>query len=157
MDYSILYKTDRVCWCLYQLTKDPDDLETFDHAVVLQHLDDFLASHPRAEFERIDEEIFHCLTNLVSVARMLDHLNLHRPKFRQVDQDVFLQDRPAWHLWASTLRDPRQRLCSTMNLGSSINPLNKFRTPKGRKDEKWLAQRELAVKNLGNMWEKART
>lgn len=72
------------------------------------------------------------------------------------DFDVYLQDRPALRLWLSTLRDPVGSLCSIGGLGSAMSPLSRFPMPKGRRDGKWLAQRDLAMHNLENLWGKPR-
>ena len=53
-------------------------------------------------------------------------------------------------------QDPVFMLSTDMGLGSAINPLNQFRMPTGRKDEKWLVRRDNAHMALQNLWAKAR-
>ena len=41
-DYSQLYRKDRIEWCLFNHTKDPEDITRFERSMVLQHLEKFL-------------------------------------------------------------------------------------------------------------------
>lgn len=54
------------------------------------------------------------------------------------------------------MKDPVPILAVRMGLGSFINPLNKFRMPTDRKDEKWLARPDMAHSALRHLWVKAR-
>ncbi|CAD6580474.1 MAG: hypothetical protein ASARMPREDX12_009578 [Alectoria sarmentosa] len=80
-DYSQLYRKDRIGWCLYNLTKDPEDIYTFERSVVMQHLEKFLETCPGPETGRIDQEMYKCISDMAAVKRMLSILELHRPSF----------------------------------------------------------------------------
>ncbi len=155
-DYSQLYIKDRIGWCLYNLTKDPKDIFTFECSVVLQHLEKYLETCPRREIERIDQEMYKCISDMAAVERMLSILELHRPNFEFHAQKPFRQPRQAWqvHLWL--LIKPSDVTCAQMDLGSILESSAKFRMPVGRRDEQWLAQRDRAQQNLNDLWKKAR-
>lgn len=90
-DYSQLYRKDRLGWCIYNLSKDADDKYTFERSVVLQHLEKFLETCSRQETERIDQEMYKCISNMAAVERMLSILGLHRPNFTFSAQNPFHQ------------------------------------------------------------------
>lgn len=155
-DYSQLYRKDRIGWCLYNLTKDPKDIFTFERSVVLQHLEKYLETCPRREVERIDQEMYKCISDMAAVERMLSVLELHRPNFGYLDQPPFRQPKQAWQVHFRLLIKPSNMTCAQMDLGSILDSSAKFRMPTGRRDEQWLAQRDRAQQNLNDLWKKAR-
>lgn len=156
-DYSQLYQKDRLGWCLYNLTKDPKDLYTFERSVVLQQLEKFLETCPRQEIERIDQEMYKCISHIAAVERMLSILGLHRPS-------TFLTRNPfhlsrsirAFQVHAFLDVRPTKMTCADMDLSSALESSTNFRMPTGRRDEHWLAQRDRAYQNLSDLWKKAR-
>ena len=155
-DYPQLYRKDRIGWCLYNLTKDPKDIFTFERSVVLQHLEKYLESCPRREVERIDKEMYKCISDMAIVERMLSILELHRPNFGYLAQEPFRQPKQAWQVHFWLLIKPSDMTCAQMDLGSTLESSAKFRMPKGKRDEQWLTQRDRAQQNLNDLWEKAR-
>lgn len=156
-DYSQLYRKDRLGWCIYNLTKDPKDLNTFERSVVLQHLEKFLETKEgRRDIDRIDPEMYRCISDMAAVERMLSILGLHRPNFGYLVQHPFLQPRLAWDIHFWLLMKPSNLTCTRMDLGSALESSTKFRMPIGRRDEQWLAQRDSAQQNLNGLWKKAR-
>ena len=155
-DYSQLYRTDRIGWCLYNLAKDPRGVNTFERSVVLQHLEKFLETCPRQEIERIDQQMYKCISEMAAIERMLSILELHRPNFAYLAQNAFSQLSEAWRvrLWLSV--KPSKLTCAEMDLGSALESSARFRMPMGRRDEEWLSQRDQAQLALGNLWGKAR-
>ncbi|KAF6227588.1 hypothetical protein HO173_012117 [Letharia columbiana] len=152
-DYTTLHRDDRIGWCLYQLTSNFDERHVFEPSAVLQYLDDFLDSCPRREAERIDQELQRCISELAAITRMMKLLDLHRPSFRLPSPDILQETRGAWQV----LNKLVIMLSAEMGLGSFINPLNQFRMPTGRKDENWLARRDIAHSALKSLWAKARS
>lgn len=150
-DYTTLHRDDRIGWCLFQLTADFDEKHVFEPSAVLQYLDDFLDNCPRKEAERIDQEMQRCISELAAITRMMKLLDLHRPSFRLPGPDI-LQETRAWQV----VNKLGIMLSAEKGLGSLINPVNQFRMPTGRKDEKWLARRDIAHSSLRNLWAKAR-
>ncbi|CAF9919707.1 hypothetical protein IMSHALPRED_004705 [Imshaugia aleurites] len=155
-DYTTLHRDDRIGWCLFQLTSSFDNPHTFEPSAVLQYLDDFIHSCPRKETERIDQEMQRSISELTAITRMRKILDLHRPSFRRPGPDILQETRAAWQVLNKLIQDPVPMLAVEMGLGSLINPLSRFRMPTGRKDEKWLAQRDTAYSALGYLWAKAR-
>ena len=155
-DYPQLYRKDRIGWCLYNLTKDPKDIFTFERSVVLQHLEKYLETCPRREFERIDQEMYKCISDMAAVERMLSILELHRPNFAYLAQNPFRQPRQAWQVRSRLSIKPSDMTCAQMNLGSTLESSAKFPMPMGKRDEQWLAQRDRAQQNLNDLWKKAR-
>lgn len=156
-NYSQLYQRDRLCWCLYNLTKDPKDLYTFERSVILQHLEKYLETKlGRQETERIDPEMYRCISDMAAVERMLSILELHRPNFEYLALHPFLQPRHAWQVHFWLLIKPSNLSCAKMDLGFVLESSAKFRMPTGRRDEQWLTQRDVAQQDLNDLWRKAR-
>ena len=155
-DYSQLYRKDRTGWCLYNLTKDPRDLFTFERSVVLQHLEKFLETCPRQETERIDQEMFKCISDMAAVERMLSILELHRPNFAYLAENPFFQPSQTWRVHFRLLLKPSKLTCAALGLGSALELSAKLRMPIGKRDEQWLSQRDQAQQALNDLWRKAR-
>ena len=156
-DYPQLYQKDRTGWCLYNLTKDHRDMNTFERSVVLQHLEKFLETCPRQETERIDHEMYKCISDMAAVERMLSILELHRPSVAYLAQNPFHQPSQAWRVHSRLLVKPSTLTCANMDLGSALESSARFRMPTGRRDEHWLSQRDQAQKALNDLWTKARS
>ena len=77
-DYQQLYHKDRIGWCLYSLTKDAQGMKISERSVVLQQPERFLENCPWPEVERIDREIYRCISDMAAVERMLIIEELHR-------------------------------------------------------------------------------
>ena len=155
-DYTNLYRDDRIGWCLYQLASNFDEQHIFEPSAVLQYLNDFLDDCPRKDHERIDQEMQRCISELAAITRMMKLLDLHRPSFPLPGPGILEETRPAWQVLNKLIQEPVPMLTVDMGLGSLIKPLNKFRMPTGRKDEKWLARRDMAHSALRDLWAKAR-
>ena len=155
-NYATLLRDDRIGWCLFQLKSDFDEQPVFEPSATLQYLDEFLETCPRKEAERIDQEMQRCITELATITRMRNLLDLHRPSFRLPGPDVLQETRAAWQVMNKTEKSQMIVLVTELGLGAPINPLNRFRRPTGRKDEKWLARRDLAHSALNTLWAKAR-
>lgn len=155
-DYSQLYQKDRIGWCLFNLTKDPRDVNTFERSVVMQHLEKFLETCPPQETERIDQEMYKCISDMAAVERMLSILELHRPNFAYLALSPFTLPGEAWRVHFWLLMKPSNLTCANMDLGSALEPLARVRMPMGRRDEQWLAQRDQAQQALSGLWRKAR-
>ena len=154
-DYSQLYRKDRTGWCLFNLTKDPRDLYTFERSVVLQHLEKFLETCPRQEIERIDQEMYKCISDMAAVERMLSILELHRPNFAYLAESPFSQPSQTWRVHRRLLVKPSKLTCADMGLGSALELSARFRMPAGKRDEQWLSQRDQAQQALNDLWRKA--
>ena len=155
-DYPQLYQKDRTGWCLYNLTNDSRDLNTFERSVVLQHLEKFLEICPRQETERIDQEMYKCISDMAAVERMLSILELHRPNFAYLATNPFSQLNHTWRVHYRLLKKPNKLTCADMGLGSALELSARFRMPTGKRDEQWLTQRDQAQQALNDLWRKAR-
>ena len=154
-DYSQLYRKDRIGCCLFNLTKDPEDITTFERSVVLQHLEKFLETCPRQEIERRSRDVQVYLGHGCS-RRILSMLKLHRPNFAYLAQNPFRQPRQAWRVYGWLLLKPSELSCASMDIGSALESSTRFRLPTGRRDEQWLSQRDQVQQNLSDLWKKAR-
>ncbi|CAF9921472.1 hypothetical protein IMSHALPRED_005180 [Imshaugia aleurites] len=163
-DPQNLYHRDRLAWCLFMLTIEPTTNLNLppnavnlgnDHHIVLQHLDSYLSSQPHKESQRIDSEMYGILTDLTALERMIDLLNLHRPKF----QSLKPEDMPKRHaVWLARVELPADTVlmaADEMDLGPAYTRLLES-FPNGRKDEIWLTQRDKAHKMLSLLWAQAR-
>ena len=155
-DYSQLYRKDRTGWCLYNLTKDTGDYFTFESSVVLQHLEKFLESCPRQETERIDQEMYKCISDRAAVERMLSILELHRPNFASHAQIFFFQPRQAWRVHSRLFAKPSRLTCTSLGMSSALEPA-RLRMPTGYRNEQWLDRRDQAQQALNDLWGKARS
>ena len=161
-DYSQLYRKDRTGWCLFNLTKDPRDVYTFERSVVLQHLERFLETCPRQEIERIDQEMYKCISDMAAVERMLSILELHRPNldhrpdFAYLAKNPFVQSSQTWRVHSQLLLKPYKLTCAELGLGSALELSAKLRMPTGKRDEQWLSQRDQAQQALDDVWRKVR-
>ena len=163
-DPQNLYHRDRLAWCLFMLTVEPiTDLNVppnavnlgNDHHIVLQHLDSYLSSQPHKESQRIDSEMYGILTDLTALERMIDLLNLHRPKFQSLKPEDMPKRHKVWFARVELPADTTLMAVNEMDLGPAYTRLlDSF--PKGKKDETWLKQREKGHKMLSLLWAQAR-
>lgn len=72
--------------------------------------------------------------------------------FKESGNEVYEQDRPAWHLWGTALHDPEEDSVIAKGLGSAMKPISRFSLPTGRRDGKWLVQHNSVFKDLNNLW-----
>ena len=134
-DYSQLYRKDRLGWCIYNLTKDSKDLNTFERSVVLQHLEKFLETKEgRRDIDRIDPEMYRRISDMAAVERMLSILGIHRPNFAYLNQHPLLQPRMACNVHFWLLMKPSNLSCARMDLSSVLESSARFRMPTGRRD-----------------------
>ena len=155
-DYPQLYKEDRLGWCIYNLTKDVTDRNTFERSVVLQHLEKYLESRSPEDRERIDHEMYKCISDMAAVERMLSVIELHRPNFAYVEQNPLHQRREAWLVHSRLVIKPLELNCVKLDLDSTLASSANFRMPTGRRDEQWLIERDRAHHNLGRLWKRAK-
>ena len=155
-DYPQLYEEDRLGWCLYNLSKDATNRNTFERSVVLQHLEKFLESCSPQDRKRIDHQMYKCISDMAAVERMLSIVGLHRPEFAYVEQSPFHQPREAWLVHSRLLIRPLDWNWSKLDLDSTLASSATFRMPTGRRDKQWLIERDRAHKNLGRLWKRAK-
>ena len=155
-DYETLWRKDQLFWCLCHLTRDQNQSPFLNLCLILQHLDDFFDSSGREEFERIDQEILICISDIAAIQKMLDLLELHHPRFQPCGPVVLHDNRPAWQTFTAAFSIPISFSVRTMGLGHDLRPLSKFRRPKGKKDERWLSKYDNALEALRHLWWKAR-
>ena len=114
-----------------------------NHQIILQHLDSFLSSPSYKESLRIDAEIYSVLEELTAALRMMDLLNLHRPKFKGLRP----KDMPKrFKLWLATYAPwarPLLMSVEEMSLGPAYKRVLRG-LPKGVRDEQWLEQHDAA-------------
>ena len=110
--------------------------------MVLQHLEKFLETCPRQETERIDQEMYKCVSDMAAVERMLSILELHRPNFAYIAKNPFSQPSQTWRVHSRLVLEPCKLTCADMGLGSALDMSARFRMPTGKRDEQWLSQRD---------------
>ena len=155
-DYPQLYEEDRLGWCLYNLAKDVKEWNTFERSLVLQHLEKFLEICSPQDRERIDHEMYKCISDMAAVERMLSILELHRPNFGYMEKNPFHQSRQAWLVHSRLLIRPLDFNSARLDLDSTSASSANFRMPTGRRDEQWLTERDRAQQNLGRLWKRAK-
>ena len=131
-------------------------MNTFERSVVLQHLEKFLESCSPQDRERIDHEMYKCISDMAAVERMLSIVGLHRPEFADVEQNPFHQPREAWLVHSRLLIRPLDWTCERLDLDSTLRSSANFRMPTGRRDEQLLIERDRAHQNLRRFWKRAR-
>ena len=55
----------------------------------------------------------------------------------------------------SRLDEVKPLLMTMDQIGAAISPLSKFRTPRGKRDEEWIAGRDVAQRALSDLWKAA--
>lgn len=106
----------------------------------------------------MDQEMYHLVSDLAAVNQMLHALRLQKPKFRELGiDDAKKEKRPAWWTLAQlSTRNNIPKRSSIWGLAPLVEPLERFRMPKGKKDLDWLARAEQCRANLDSLWDKAR-
>ena len=109
-----------------------------------------------AETERIDQEMYKCISDMAAVERMLSILELHRPDFAYLAEHPFSQPSRTWRVHLRLLLKPSTMTAADMGLGSALELSARSRIPTGKRDEQWLSQRDQAQQALNDLWRKAR-
>ena len=153
VNLKYMHEKDRLLWCICVLSMEPDDQFPWDIAFVLQQLDDHLARSSRAEAARIGPIAHGYVSEVAAIHQILSNLRLHRPFYPTVSlSDAKNEDRLLWRFMIKMPgedelhRDP-------VKCGQAIQPLSRFRMPKGRRDKAWLSSADGARKELVKVWE----
>lgn len=154
-DYQHAHRAEPMGWCFYHLMQDSERSASFENGSVLQHLDNILISQPAKEAERLDQEIYRCLSDIAALERMADLLEYHRPLFNLPDDEELRHDPRQVFQIKNKLHQVRRVGNPAVGLGSALQPLCEFSLPQ-RKDTKWLTQRDRGYQLLGNLWSVAR-
>ncbi len=154
-NYKDSYRAERIGWCFYHLVQDSECSTSFENALVLQHLDNYLNSQPKEEAERLDQEIYRCLSDIAALERMAELLEYHRPIFVLPDPEELRQDPRQIFQIKGKLQQASDSTNHLRGLGQALKPLCGFSLPEKR-DMKWLAQRDLGCQKLSNFWMVAR-
>ncbi len=154
---NTLYLKDRLTWCLYNLTRDSKAIRAFSISVVVQHLDEFLATCSKAEAARMDEDVYYCVSDLAAANQILEALHLQRPRY-QVPR--IRGEKPGqlslYRTEVSLDGNGTEMRSSGFGLGQFVQPLDKLKMPKGKKDPTWLRQADQVRQNLDKLWDSAR-
>ncbi len=155
-NYQDAHRAERTSWCLYHLMQDSDRSAAFENALVLQHLDNSPNSQLAKEADKIDQEIYRCLSDIAALERMADLLEFHRPMFGLPDAEELREDpRQAFQV-KSKLHEASGEGNHAVGLGPAIRPLCDFSLPLKR-DMMWVAERDHGCQLLSNVWSVART
>ena len=155
-DYNTFHDRDKIGWCLYLLTRERENIQTFAPMLVLQYLERHLSCCSPAESQRLDETMRKHISNLAAVERMSCLLDLRRPVFKVLSLLDIHEDRPVSQVLQKIELSTKNLRTSDLELGAAYSPLEKFRMPRGKKDEAWLAQSDSAHKALAQLWSSAR-
>lgn len=155
-NYQDAHRAERTSWCLYHLMQDSERSASFENALVLQHLDNSLNSQLAKEADKIDQEIYRCLSDIVALERMAALLEFHRPIFRLPDAEELRQDPRQVFQVKSKLHEASGEGSPTVGLGPAIRPLCEFSLPLKR-DMMWVAERDRGCQLLSSVWSVART
>lgn len=138
-DIKDVFEKDLLDWCLHQLQGAPDEQRRFDHVMLFNFLDDHLAVSSAKERARLDEILFHKLSDYAAIHEMLVAIRPHQPQNANRALDVFAQDcdRRAWR----PKRKERNLKLKDNDSWTFASLLRKFywtEIPSGRKDCKRL-------------------
>ena len=130
---------------------------------MLQFLDDYLASNP-SDLRQINGEIIKQLSIITSSARIMDNIELQRPRIGPANRQMLRQNRPAFKWLANGLENfglqmtGKKRTFNTndMDIGQLLLPMNKFHVPKGKRTIMWLTECDAVYAALNTIWEQAR-
>lgn len=117
---------DRLMWCPYLVTLDPDELTDYDIPLVLKHLDDYLHKYSRAEVGRINLVMYRSISVLTVLHRINTALKPRRrcyPKMRRWFMEI--SDRPLW-LFCSRNPDESKLFSKPRWWAMAIRPLDKY-------------------------------
>lgn len=129
----ILYKKERLWWCLMQLLGDVECRARFHYATVFDMLERHLESASAEERGRLDGLLYEHLSDHVTIIEILWAIRMHypRPAFHAHDADGFKSRFASKYATAKKL----DCMCSVGRV------LDKFQTvppPSGPKDRAWL-------------------
>ncbi|KAF2130934.1 hypothetical protein P153DRAFT_251278, partial [Dothidotthia symphoricarpi CBS 119687] len=147
------YRTEKLWWILTQLQGPPDSETRFRYAMLLDMLDDHLASSTPEERARLDEILYENLSDYVTLIELLWAIRMHCPRstIRSISDCVQTEDRIYWRIIKG-----RDVITSSDNI-SMIKSLTVFRAttpPSGQRNHGWLQQFDNLHSALRDYWRK---
>lgn len=125
-------------------------IRSYDIAIILKSLDLYLRKCRKAEAGKIDYITYNRVTDLAAAYRILAALRMHRPfiSVRYISETEIIKTRDTltWRLWrhddeiAEVLDDLRK-----FRFGTAFHNLDRYRMPRGKKDQQWLERANSAV------------
>lgn len=145
-----LYREQKMWWLLLQLTDEPDSGTRFSYPMILDLLEDHLATADRQERGRLDDILYAKLSDYLILLEMLFAIQFHRPKttIRLRIDCQRTENRLAWHVPMGCLLPggddaPVQRKIKTF-ISTEI--------PSGGKNRQWLEVFDKAHSASQSLW-----
>jgi hypothetical protein len=144
------YRDDPLWWCLLQLLGPPDDQQKFPTMLMLEFLNEHLATASRAERSRLDEVLFEKLSDYATVMELLAAVRMHFPKctIRAADEILKAESRLAWRRTSSK----KIAWHGHYETGQQLRQFQKLTPPSGRRDHSWLQAFDAGHASLQRFW-----
>ncbi|KAI8943313.1 hypothetical protein NX059_001333 [Plenodomus lindquistii] len=128
--------THRLWWCLMSLLGDPDLPTRIPYAHVVGILDDHLASASPKERARLDEVLYDRFSDHISLVKIYETLNLHRPMVpkRNAKDCKEQEKRFSW----KRVDLLEKNVGSNPGIISALRAFEQAPVPAGGKSRKWL-------------------
>ncbi|KAI8943314.1 hypothetical protein NX059_001334 [Plenodomus lindquistii] len=147
------YRKERMWWIFTQLGGPPDSETRFRYAMLLDMLDDHLASSSADERGRLDEVHYEKLSDYVILLQLLWAVRMHRPRNsnHMIEQCAKTEDRLYWRV----LNHERPSALNRTDFSSTTVALAAFQAavpPSGQRNLEWLKSFEHLHGTLQNYW-----
>ena len=159
--FNQLHKTDQILHCLMALCEGTMTRQNWDMALVLKSLDLYLAKCGTKEARKIDPIVDSKTADIAAMYRILTAVRMHRPKppllYTLSTEIPSKTGKGTLRIWP--YRDKLKELFEnprSFHFRQTLDSLDKFKIPKGEKNEQWLDRADSAHRALSQVWSSAR-
>lgn len=149
-----VFKSDPLEWVVHQMTGYPDDMNSYENAFLSSFLEEHFRSSPPAERARVDEILYHQITDLAASQELLASVRTHRPQNRAADTRELSETECPWkntiELFAVDFQGQSpiwKRLPSML-----MNDFYRADWPSGAKNAAWLERSQELHRGLNAFW-----
>ncbi|KAI9669738.1 MAG: hypothetical protein M1831_007434 [Alyxoria varia] len=159
-DVNVAYfEDDPLQWCLLQLSGDPENYNSTDHALLFSFLETHLDKSEKQR-QRVDQKLYNHLSDMAGIHELLSTLRLQQPLHaanRFTFNDVNDDDRKRSFFWRIQEKKPQELGDAQLDeLGASLQEFESARLPFGRENKAYFARAVAAREQLIAFWKKAR-
>jgi hypothetical protein len=138
---ALAFRTERLWFILVQLLGPPDEEKRFRYAMLLDMLDDHLATSTPAERGRLDDILYEIVSDYVTLIELLWAIRTHMPLYasRTIEDCAQTEHGLFWR------QAKRRHHKTSMDQNSAVDALRKFQNtapPSGQRNRHWLDQFE---------------
>jgi hypothetical protein len=148
---AIIYKTQRLWWILMQLQGEPDSQTRFRYAMLLDMLDDHLATSPSSERTRLDEILYEKLSDYATLLELVWSARMHCPR-NSIGTTMSCERTEDRLIWRAAKNNKVPSVPETSTMVKALKIFHASKTPAGPQNRGWLQQFKTMHDALQAFW-----